>query len=294
MPGDFARLDALRGTPAGGGGPTGLQTVGGLQYEIDRQLAAEAAWRWWDRAARPALYPREPPQRRPRPGPLDAGTSAASGAEWTPPFPGLLNELRAATNRLTVLRRLPLGAIASRPTAFTAPPPASATGPPPGPPASPSSTARTTASARAWWKTSASRRPSSTRVVAEMVPRRPPGHVDLQHPDLLAAGTVTAAWLELETEGCSDSADYSDTFTAEVVNSSGLSRGTFDSDDYVLHTITLHPSDLNTAGETVLGSAQPGQQRRPPAWAPPGRTTRAPIAKVSAWGPPPADRGGAI
>jgi hypothetical protein len=87
----------------------------------------------------------------------------------------------------------------------------------------------------------------------------------------LAGYTVRQAWLDFETEAPGGSADFSDTFTAEVVDAAETSLGTFASDDYGAKRITVPAGSVNTGGDTVLSvrSARPDTADRP-AWAPPG------------------------
>jgi len=87
----------------------------------------------------------------------------------------------------------------------------------------------------------------------------------------LAGCQVRQARLDFTTEAPSGSADYSDTFTAEVVDGEGNPLDTFASDDYGPKTIPVPAAAINTGGDTVLvvRSARPDSSDRP-AWDPSG------------------------
>jgi len=86
----------------------------------------------------------------------------------------------------------------------------------------------------------------------------------------LAGYTVRQATLEFTTEAPAGSADYSDTFTAEVADAEGNPLDTFPSDDYGPKAILVPASAVHTAGDTVLEI----------------RSTRLDSSDRSAWDPP--------
>jgi len=82
---------------------------------------------------------------------------------------------------------------------------------------------------------------------------------------------VARAWLDFATAAPEGSADFSDTFTAEVVDSDGTSLGTFSSDNYGSKRIEVPAPSVRTDGDTVftIRSTRPDTSDRP-AWDPAG------------------------
>jgi len=82
---------------------------------------------------------------------------------------------------------------------------------------------------------------------------------------------VRQAWLDFATEAPAGSADFSDTFTAEVIDAAETSLATFASDDYGAKRVGVPAASVNTAGDTVLTvrSTRPDTADRP-AWSPAG------------------------
>ena len=87
----------------------------------------------------------------------------------------------------------------------------------------------------------------------------------------LAGYTVRQAWLDFTTEAPGGSADFANTFTAEVVDAAEATLGTFASGAYGPKRIAVPAGSVNTGGDTVLAvrSARPDTDDRP-AWSPPG------------------------
>jgi hypothetical protein len=270
VPADFARLAVIKGVPHGSGGPTGLQTVANFQYEIAQTLLAAGPWRWWDRS-RTQIYTL-----------ADLLTDAAGqdhwtrdltqgDTRWTPPFPVVFNELRQATNRLTVVRRLAASALSTQTD----------------------SVYNLTFGITNW----AAQRADTFGLFDGQDDGVSTGlaydvglsalvfdsgsdqqwYLDARRLELrfdtsdLAGFTIARAWLEFTTEASPGGTDFSDTFTAKVTNSEGVSRGSFDSDDYSLKSVELPASDINASGDTVLWlRSQRADSADRPAWAPQG------------------------
>jgi hypothetical protein len=87
----------------------------------------------------------------------------------------------------------------------------------------------------------------------------------------LAGYTVRRAWLDFATAAPEGSADFSDTFTAEVVDGDGTPLGSFGSDDYGPKRVEVPAASVRTDGDTalVIRSARPDTEDRP-AWTPEG------------------------
>jgi len=255
--------------PAGFVGPTGLQTVANFQYEIPQMLAQANAWRWWDRS-RTALVTLAN---------LLADTIGqaawtydltAAGAAWTPPFPLVFNELRAATNGLTTLRRLAASAVSAQVDSVYD--------------VTFGITSWPTQRAAAFAQFDGNDDGVSTGLAYDVglsaslfdSGSDQQWYLDAQEMTLsfdtsaLDGYTVTSAWLEFTTQASAGSTDYSDTFTAEATNAGGAQRGTFASDDYSLKSIELDVADVVTDGDTVLKLC----------------STRANTADRSIWSPP--------
>jgi hypothetical protein len=85
----------------------------------------------------------------------------------------------------------------------------------------------------------------------------------------LAGYSIRRARLDFATAAPAGSADFSDSFTAEVIDGGAQSRGTFASGDTGPKQITLPAESVNGAGDTVLTI----------------RSTRADSADRTAWTP---------
>lgn len=263
-PSPFARHALIAGAASSA---TAGQAVVGFQQQIAGTIQNGVVWRWWDRS---------------RGGPLTLenlladtiGRTAwthdlqAAGASLTPPFPVILNELYAATNGLTTVRRA----------------------------ATLSQSARSdslyhltfgindwpTDRAAAFAELDGEDDGVSTGLVFDVglaATLSDSGSdqqwtIEAREASLafdtaaLSGLTIAAAWLELTTAAPPGSTDFSDTFTVVVANAEGTSRGTFASDDHSLHTVALTPSDIDTAGQTELilrSTRAPSDDR--PAWA---------------------------
>ncbi len=269
-PSPFALRAVLRGTPAGGGGPTGLETVANLQAEIAAMLGVNGAWQWWNSAA-------DAPETLAEL--LTATIGAATwthdltggGAGWTPPFAVIFNELRAAANGLTTLRRLPTSAVSSTTDSVYH--------------LAMGTLHWTTERAATFGMFNGSNLGGTSGLVYDVglggtvfdagVDRQ--WYLDARSMTLefdtstLAGKTVTGARLEFTTAACPGTTDFSGTFTAEALAPSGAVRGTFASDDYSQKNFTLEVADVNTAGLTTftLRSTAANTADRP-AWSPAG------------------------
>jgi hypothetical protein len=87
----------------------------------------------------------------------------------------------------------------------------------------------------------------------------------------LAGYTVVRGWLDFATEAPDGSADFSDTFTAEVADADGAVLGSFGSDDYGPKRIEVPAGSIRTDEYTVfqIRSSRPDPSDRQ-AWAPDG------------------------
>lgn len=275
VPGPFSRWDPVRGTPAGGEGDP-LPTVANFQYQIHQMLTLVWPLRWWD-PTREALYTLAHLCQ----DAFGAGTwtwdlTAEDGEggpanAWAPAAAVVFAELYHATNRLDRVRILPTASQSQRRD----------------------SVYRLTFGIDDW--------PSERAASFNLFDGQDDGvssglaydagmggevlddgssqqwSLESRRFDMtfatgaLAGYTVRQAWLDFSTEAPGGSADFSDTFTAEVVDAAETSLGTFASDDYGAKHITVPAGSVNTDGDTVLTvrSARADTADRP-AWAPPG------------------------
>lgn len=262
VPDQYARLDTVEGH-----GPS-EQALGRLQLQIAGMLSELNPWRWWDRSRGQLLTLAN--LLSDTIGRTDWTVDLnAAGAAWSPPAALTFNELRDATNGLKCLRRLTPSAISSRVDSifemtygisnwaasraavfalFDGDDDAGDTG-----------LAYDVGLSAMVFDSGAAQQWYGDARAVEIV-------FDTADLDGL---TVSRAWLELNTAASGGSTDFSDTFTAEVVNASHVVRGTFASDDYSLKSLELDPADVNTAGDTVLTL----------------RSARANAADRSAWSP---------
>jgi len=275
VPGPPARWDPILGTPAGGEGAP-RSTVANFQYQIHEMLTLVWPLRWWD-PNREALYTlttlcEDAFGAAGWTWDLTAGGGGGEPANaWAPACAVIFTELYHATNHLDRVRILPTASQSQRHD----------------------SVYRLTlgidewADARAasfalfdgqddgvstglaydvgmggevyddgfsqqWFL--ASRRLAMTFATSA-----------------LAGYTVRQGWLDFATEAPDGSADYSDTFPAEVVDAGGATLGTFASDSCGAKRIAVPAGSIRTDGDTVLSvrSARPDAEDRP-AWSPPG------------------------
>jgi hypothetical protein len=87
----------------------------------------------------------------------------------------------------------------------------------------------------------------------------------------LTGRTVRGAWLDFTTAAPAGSADFSDGFTAEVVDAAGKSLTSFASTTLGAKHIAVPAASVRTSGDTVLRvrSTRPAAADRP-AWTPAG------------------------
>jgi len=275
VPAPFARWDPIRGTPTGGEGAT-LPTVANFQFQIQEMLTLVWPLRWWD-PTREALYT------------LPHLCQDAFGADgwtwdltaedgqgqpanaWAPACAVTFAELYHATNRLDRLRILPSASQSQRRD----------------------SVYRLTFGIDDWPAERANTfslfdgvddgvacgLAYDAGMGGEVFDDGASQQWFLESRRLamtfatgaLSGYTVRQAWLDFATEAPDGSADFSDTFTAEVIDAAETTLGTFNSDDHGSKRIAVPAGSVNTAGETVLTirSTRPDTADRP-AWSPPG------------------------
>ena len=275
VPDAFSRWDPLRGTPTGGD-PDPVPTVANFQFEIQQMLDFTWPLRWWD-PNRDTLYG------------LANLCQDAFGADgwsydltaqdgqgnpqnpWTPPYATILQELYETVNRLDRVRMLPTVSESERRD----------------------SVYRLTFGISDW--------PGERAATFALFD----GNDDEQTVNLsydvgmggevfdagaseqwflesrgfrvtfatgaLAGYTVERAWLDFTTGAPAGSADFSDTFTAEVADGEGASLDSFDSADYGPKHILVPAGSVNTGGDTLLViRSTRGDSADRPAWSPGG------------------------
>jgi hypothetical protein len=264
LPGAYSRLDAIEGVPPS------TQAVGQLQKEVAELLVTGDPWRWWDRSRGQAYVLADLLTDALGQGDWSHDLLDAA-SRWTPPLPVVFNELRQAANQFKCLRRLAASGISSRTD----------------------SVYDLTFGITDWPAERAAALAQfdgvddgvDTGLVYDvglsgavfdsgsdeqwyLDARQVTVTFDTSDLDGL---TVSRAWIELTTEAPGGSADYSDTFTAEVTGAGDAVRGTFASDNYTLKSIELNTADINTSGTTELGirSGRANTQDRA-AWSPAG------------------------
>ncbi len=275
VPGPFARWDPIRGTPAGGEDAP-WPTVANFQYQVQEMLTLAWPLRWWD-PTREALYTLAALCQ----DAFGAGTwtwdlTAEDGEggpanAWAPAAAVVFAELYHATNRLDRVRILPTASQSLRRD----------------------SVYRLTFGIDDWADARADTfnlfDGQDDDVSSGLVYDAGMGgevlddgssqqwflesrRFDMAFATAALAGyTVRQAWLDFATEAPDGSADFSDTFTAEVVDGAGATLGTFASDAYGPKRIAVPAGSVNTGGDTVLAarSARADTADRP-AWSPPG------------------------
>jgi len=275
VPDTFGRWDPLRGTPCGGD-PDPLPTVANFQFQVQEMLTLTWPLRWWD-PTRATLYT------------LPALCQDAFGAggwtwdltaedgqgqplhPWSPADAEIFTELYHAVNRLDRVRLLPtVGESVRRDSVY-----------------------RLTFGIGNW--------PSDRADTFALFDGSDDGVSCGLAYDVgmggevfddgfsqqwflesrvfrmtfataaLAGRTVRQAWLDFATEAPGGSADFADTFTAEVVDAAEESLDSFTSDDYGAKRVLVPAGSVNTGGDTVLTvrSTRPDTNDRP-AWSPGG------------------------
>jgi hypothetical protein len=274
-PEEFARWDPLLGTPRGGD-PAPFPTVANFQYEVQEMLLLDWPYRWWD-DTRGALYTLAAlcQDAFGRDGWTYDLTATHEGGSpvnrWTPPYALLFEELYQAVNQLEQVRILPTVSQSLRHD----------------------SVYRLTSGIQDW----AAERAATFALFdgqddgqtvglaydvgmgGEVIDNDTSQHWMLESRRFrmtFATGgldgyTVRRAWLEFTTAAPSGSADFSDTFTAEVAVEGGAALGTFASDDYGAKRFEVSASAVNTDDDTVfeIRSTRPDSADRS-AWTPDG------------------------
>ncbi|MDK1031354.1 MAG: hypothetical protein QGD94_05060 [Planctomycetia bacterium] len=270
FPGPFSRWDPMLGVPKGGSPAN--PTMANFQHQIQEMLTLTWGFRWWD-MGRSELYTlanlcQDAFGENGWTYDLTAGTVQNPSMPWTPPYAVFFDELYRAINALDHIRVLSsLIDIQKVDSVY-----------------------RLTYGISNWAADRAatfalfdgqddgvtSSLSFDVGLGAEVIDYGAMQEWYLENRKAvldfntggLSGYTVAAAWLDVETAAPAGSADYTDTFTAEVV-AGGNQRGTFASDDYQVHRITLQPGDINTTGQTQITV----------------RSTRANTADRTAWAP---------
>ncbi len=275
VPGEFSRWDPLRGTPAGGEDDL-YPTVANFQYEIQEMLTLVWPLRWWD-PNREALYTlvhlcQDAFGRDVWTYDLTATDGEGQSVNrWTPPYAVLFEELYRAANALDRMRILPtVSETVRRDSVY-----------------------RLMFGITDWPQDRADTFALFDGVDDGM-------EVGLAYDvgmggevyddgfsqqwflesrrfrttfatGALAGYNVREGRLDFTTEAPEGAADYSDTFTAEVVDEGGNTLDTFLSGDYGSKRIVVPASAINTGGDTVLviRSTRADSDDRP-TWTPPG------------------------
>jgi len=275
LPGAFSRWDPLLGTPKGGA-PTPNAIIANFQYQVQEMLTLVWPLRWWD-AQRLDLYTlvnlcQDAFGRSGWRHDLTAEDGQGLPLNrWTPPYATLFAELRAAINRLDQVRIMPTGADSVRHD----------------------SVFRLTFGIGGW--------PADRAATFALFDGQDDGQTvglefdvgmggevidggstqewfleSRQFQMVFATGaladcTLRRAWLDFATAAPAGTADFSDTFTAELVDGAGVSLGTFPSDDYGAKRVEVPAGSVNRNGNTVLTvcSTRADAADRP-VWAPPG------------------------
>jgi hypothetical protein len=265
----FARWEPIRGEPEGAGAAP-YRTVANFQYEIEQMLGLVWPYRWWD-AGRNQVYAFADLCQDAF-GQAD-WTRDLTGADapWTPAAAGLFDELQRAVNRLDRVRILPTAGESFRHD----------------------SVYRLTFGIQDW---AADRADTfalfdgtddgagvglayDVGLGAELYDDgfSQQWFLDSRRFRLtfatggLTGHEVAGARLEFATEAPGGSADYADTFTAEVADAAGQTLEDFLSDDYGAKAVAVPAASINTEGDTVftIRSARPDSNDRPE-WTPPG------------------------
>jgi len=274
VPEEFSRWDPLRGTPAGGT-PTPYPTVANFQYEIQQMLNLVWPLRWWD-ANRGDLYLftnlcQDAFGRSGWSWDLTATVGGNPQNRWTPPYAVLFEELYRAINRLDRVRIVPTVSQSQRRD----------------------SVYRLTWGISNWPQDRADTfalfdgvddgqtvsLSYDVGMGGEVFDAGPSEHWMLEARQFrttfptgaLAGYTVRRGWLDFTTAAPEGGADFSDSFTAEVVDGDGRVLGSFGSADYGPKHIEVPADSICTDGVTsfVIRSTRADSADRP-AWAPSG------------------------
>jgi len=274
VPGVFARWSPLRGTPAGRS-PTPYPTIANFQFQIAKMLDLAQPLRWWD-GTREMLYTLANLCQD-----AFAGTgwtwdlTATGGGEplnrWAPAAARLFAELYEAANRLDSVRILPT--VSESVTA--------------------DSVGRLTSGIANWAQDRAATfalfdgaddgQATSLAYDVGMGGEVLDGGTSQEWilesrqfrmtfaTGALADQVVRRAWLDLATAAPGGSADFSDTFTAEVVDGEGTPLDSFSSTNFGAKHIEVPADSVNADGDTTLTvrSTRSDAADRP-AWAPAG------------------------
>jgi len=269
VPGAFARWDPLRGTPAGGGGAGPYATVANFQFEIQEMLALDWPLRWWD-LDRNQLYAfadlcQDAFGRDGWSWDLTAVDGEGNPVNaWRPPYAALFEELYRAINRLDCLRLVPASSGTERHD----------------------SVYRLTSGISNWPQDRADTfalfdgqddgqsvgLAYDVGMGGEVLDDGAAQHWMLESrrfritfaTSALAGYEVSRAWLHFATEAPQGSADFSDTFTAEVLDAQDQPLGSFASDAYGEKCLDVPAGSVNTEGETtfVVRSTRPDADDR--------------------------------
>jgi hypothetical protein len=256
VPAMFGRADPLRGTPAGGPSQP-WQTVANFQYEVQEMLLLDWSTQWWD-LARDDLYTfpnlcQDAFGRGAWTYDLTATDEQGDPVNrWTPAAAAIFGELYHAINALRHLRMVPAISESARHD----------------------SVYNLTFGISSW--------PDDRAATFALFDDEDDGQTVNLALDVglggevfddgstqqwvlesrefritfatgaLAGYAVVAAWLDFATEAPEGSADFSDTFTAEVAVENGGILGTFDSDSYGPKRFEVPAESIRTDGDTVF------------------------------------------
>jgi hypothetical protein len=275
VPGEFGRWDPLRGTPKGRGAEP-FPTVANFQHEVQKMLDLVWPLRWWD-PNRECLYTlanlcQDAFGQDTWTYDLTAEDGEGLPANrWTPPYAAIFGELYGAINRLDRVQILPAISESRRRD----------------------SVSRLTFGIGNW----ADERAATFALFDGLDDGAAAGlaydvgmggevlddgttqqwALDSREFNMtfatgaLAGYTVRRAWLDFTTEAPEGSADFSDTFTAEVADGEGRPLGSFGSAAYGAKRIEVPAGSVHTGGDTTLAirSTRADTADRP-AWTPAG------------------------
>jgi hypothetical protein len=246
----FERWEPIRGEPEGMD-QTPYRTVANFQFEVERMLSLVWPYRWWD-DARAQVYALADLCQDAFGRAGWKHDLAGSDAPWTPAAQAVFDELERAINRMNRLRILPTASESVRRD----------------------SVYRLSFGIQDW---EADRADTfalfdgaddgagvglayDVGMGAELFDDGFSQQWFLDSREFrmtfatggLAGHTVTGARLDFATEAPAGSADYSDTFTAEVADGEGQPLEEFASDDYGPKAVAVPAGAIHTDGDTVL------------------------------------------